>query len=510
MAYEVFGAIRIGSIEQELCIYEIGPQKGIRLIDRVTAMLPLGRDTIRKGHLSYEYIEALCKTLKEFQTIMKGYKVTASKAYATMALREASNAPIVLDQIKVRTGLVVQIISNSEQRYINYKALAIQDRSFEETINTGTIIVDSGYASVQFSLFDKGSLVSTENIPLGAVRLLNSLRDMRFTDEQMKEHIREIADVELGNYRKLYLKNREVENLVGIGENIPLVIAEAGGPKLTGQAMPAEEVLEAFRKFRKTDMHTLEETVSGGREYIRLMLVTVLVFERLIERLGCRQVYFPGTRFCDGIAAEYAEKQKLVRLKHDFENDIVAEARNMAKRYRCNTEHAAMVEKYVLSLFDATKKLNGLTKTDRMLLQIAAILHTCGKFISIKNGTEASYHVIMATELIGISHAERKLIAGAVRYHNTEFDYEGAEQSGAPVRMVKLTALLRLANALDRSHRGRLEDIRVKVEEKTNTLVISTGYEGDLTLERLSIEERGGFFEEIFGLKPVLRQKRKI
>ena len=76
-----------------------------------------------------------------------------------------------------------------------------------------------------------------------------------FTDEQMKEHIREIADVELGNYRKLYLKNREVENLVGIGENIPLVIAEAGGPKLTGQAMPAEEVLEAFRKFRKRILH---------------------------------------------------------------------------------------------------------------------------------------------------------------------------------------------------------------------------------------------------------------
>ena len=142
--------------------------------------------------------------------------------------------------------------------------------------------------------------------------------------------------------------------------------------------------------------------------------------------------------------------------------------------------------------------------------EIAAILHTCGKFISIKNSADCSYHVIMATELIGISHAERKLIAGAIRSHNQGFDYEEAEKSGSPVRMAKLTALLRLANSLDRSHRGRLQDIRVKVNEATGELVISTDYEGDLTLERLSLDDRGDFFEDIFGLKPVLRQKRKL
>ena len=510
MAYELFGAIRIGSVEQELCIYEIGPSKGVRLIDRISVMVPLAQETVRRGYIPYARVDEICRVLNDFQNTMKAYRVNAYKAYGTMALRDASNMPVILDQIRVRTGITINVISNSEQRFLNYKALAVQDSSFDETIKTGTVIVDSGYGSVQFSIFDKEALVSTENIPLGAVRLLNMFRDMRFTEEQMKEHIREVADVELENYRKLYLRNREVETLVGIGENIPRELHGENGINIFGRPMAAEEVLAACRKLRKGGLSALEELVSGSREYTQLLFVTLLVYERLIEQLGCKYVYFPGTRFCDGVATEYGEKQKLVKLRHNFENDIVAEVRNMAKRYRCNTDHAAVVEKYALSIFDGTKKISGLNKRDRLLLQIAAILHTCGKFISIKNSADCSYHVIMATELIGISHAERKLIAGAIRSHNQGFDYEEAEKSGSPVRMAKLTALLRLANSLDRSHRGRLQDIRVKVNEATGELVISTDYEGDLTLERLSLDDRGDFFEDIFGLKPVLRQKRKL
>ncbi|MDO4264974.1 MAG: exopolyphosphatase [Eubacteriales bacterium] len=508
MAYEVFGAIRIGSMEQELCIYQIGPSRGIKKIDRIAARISLGHETLSTGHLSYQRADELCRTLSGFCEIMKSYKVSSYRAYATMALREASNAPIILDQIKVRTGLSVSIISNSEQRYINYKALAIRDGEFNEMIRTGTMIADSGYGSMQFSLFDKEALVSTENIPIGAVRLLNSLRDMRFTDEQLKEHIIEIADVELGNYKKLYLKNREIDHIVCTGETTTKLFSKVGNHTPANGPLSAKEAVEICKKVHQMRMGDLDDLFAGGREYARLMLATALVYERLIERLGAERIWLPGTHFCDGVAAEYAEKQKVIRLKHNFEDDIVAEARSMAKRYRCNTEHADAVEKYTLLVYDATRKMNGLTKRDRLLLQIAAILHTCGKYISIKNGTECSYQIIYNTEMIGLSHDERKLIAGTIRYHSRGFDYQGAERIGSPVRMAKMTAILGLANALDRGHKGRLSDIRIRVDEAAGELAIVTDYQGDLTLERLSLEHQGAFFEELYGLHPVLHQRR--
>lgn len=510
MAYEIFGAIRIGSIEQELCIYELSPAKGIRLLDRAVAVLPLGSDTVSCGRLSYEHIEELCGVLRGFSDIMKSYRADGYRAYATMALRDAANAPIVIDQIRMRTGLSVKIISNSEQRYINYKALAVQDSAFEDTIRTGTVIVDSGYGTMQLSLFDHGALVSTENMPLGAMRLINYFRAMRFTDSQLWEHVEELADVELGNYRKLYLKNRTVENVIAIGENISHLFEALGVRKNTDGSVSAEEAEAGLKRIAAMKLDVLENLFSGGREYARLAHVSALVYLRLLAKFGPLRLYLPGTRFGDGMAAEYAEKQRLVKLPHDFENDIVAESRNMARRYRCNTDHAAAVEQYALALFDATRKRSGLAKRDRLLLQIAAILHTCGKFISIKNGPRCSYHIIINTEMIGISHEERKLIAAIVLYHSTAFDYEEAEKLGDSVRLAKLTALLGLANALDRGHRGRLSDLRVKADDKAGELQILTGYEGDLTLERLSAEGRGGFFEELFGLRPVLRQRRRV
>ena len=69
----------------------------------------------------------MCQVLEEFVQIMKSYKVKDYRAYATSAMREAHNRQIILDQIRVRTGLTVRIISNSEQRFISYRLIAAKE-----------------------------------------------------------------------------------------------------------------------------------------------------------------------------------------------------------------------------------------------------------------------------------------------------------------------------------------------------------------------------------------------
>ena len=76
------------------------------------------------------------------------------------------------------------------------------------------------------------------------------------------------------------------------------------------------------------------------------------------------------------------------------------------------------------------------------------------------------------------------------------------------ILIAKLTAILRLANSMDRSHRGKLVDCRMAIRE--NELVITTGYPGNMALEAASFEQKADFFEEIFGIRPILRQKRRV
>ena len=148
------------------------------------------------------------------------------------------------------------------------------------------------------------------------------------------------------------------------------------------------------------------------------------------------------------------------------------------------------------------KKHHGLSSRERLLLQIAAILHGCGKFISTRNTGDCAYNIIMATEIIGLSHEERKLVANVVRCYGQEFDYDDDD-----TRVAKLTALLRMANSLDRSHKQKMENCRMAM--KGGELVITTDYDGDISLEFFAVSFCEGFFEEIFGIKPVLKKKRR-
>ena len=217
MAALTFAAIDVGSFEVEMGIYEISNRNKIRKLDQIRHVTALGKDTYNNGKISYEMVEELCDVLADFARIMKSYKVTEYRAYATSAMREARNNRIVLDQIRVRTGIQVRIISNSEQRFLGYKAIAVSDDEFDENIQQGTAIVDVGFGSMQISMFDKNLLVNTENLPLGVLRIRGTLEEVDTTMEQYRELIDEMVDNELQNYKKMYLKERKIKHLIGIG-----------------------------------------------------------------------------------------------------------------------------------------------------------------------------------------------------------------------------------------------------------------------------------------------------
>ena len=124
MAITTFGAIYIGSYEVSLKIFELSQRKQLRIIDHLRSRVGLGKDAFTTGTIGYEPVEELCQILKEFRRIMDGYRVDDYQAYASVALRDVKNAPFIIDQIWQRTRIRVEILSNSERRFIGYETLA--------------------------------------------------------------------------------------------------------------------------------------------------------------------------------------------------------------------------------------------------------------------------------------------------------------------------------------------------------------------------------------------------
>lgn len=515
MSIKTFAAIDVGSFELTMKIFEFSGKNNMREIDCVTQRIDLGTDTYADGKISNEKMDELCRVLKEFAAIMKSYQVSAYRAYGTSAIRETENTIIIQDQIEQRTGIRVELLSNSEQRFLDYKSVASKGESFRKIIEGKTAIVDIGGGSIQLSLFDNDTLVSTQNIRLGVLRLQELVNHLNAKSTQVENLIDEMATAQLSTYKKLYLKDREIQNIIIVDDYISPWAVRRAQKNGTQSVLDASEFDGLLKMLKSTGMMESAKQLDIAEEKVPLVFISAVLTKRIAQMMDAKQVWVPGVTLCDGIAYEYAEQIKMFQGEHDFAEDIIACAMNISKRYMGSRKRAETLEKLTTTIFDSMKKIHGLGARERLYLRLASILHDCGKYISLMNIGETSYNIIMATEIIGLSHMEREIVANVVRFNHSEFVYYGergnevsALDKDSYLIVAKLTAILRLANSLDRSHKQKMKGAKAAL--KDGELVLTVNTQEDITLEKGFFDACTGFFKEVFSVTPILKQKKNF
>ena len=415
MAITTFAAIDIGSYDLEMKIFEMSGKGGMKQVDDIRYRLDLGSDTYAEGKVSYEAVNELCGILKEFQNIMRSYKVSDYKAYGTSAVRETKNTKILLDQIRQRTGIRIDVLSNSEQRFMDYKSIASRTEDFDKIMEKGTAIVDIGGGSIQISLFEKGSLISTQNMRLGVLRLQERLTHLDAASSKVEGLIDEIATAQLSVFKKMYLKDCRIENIIVVDDYLSVILQN---PAITGERpgmIDADQYMSFLESVQSRTLLEIAGTLNIPRENALLLFISAVLVKRIVKMMDASLLWVPGVTLCDGIAYEYAEQHKIFKVEHDFERDILSSAENISKRYMGSKKRGETLERIALTIFDSMKRIHGLGKRERLLLQLAARLHDCGKYISMVNLGECSYNIIMSTEIIGLSHKEREIVANVVK-----------------------------------------------------------------------------------------------
>ncbi|MCD8015853.1 MAG: hypothetical protein LUG99_22390 [Lachnospiraceae bacterium] len=239
---------------------------------------------------------------------------------------------------------------------------------------------------------------------------------------------------------------------------------------------------------------------------------SAVICRSLIESFDVDVVWMPGFSLNDGVAYDYGVRMGLITRRHSFDEDILAAARSISKRYKTGQAHIRNIGDIAVEIFDHMKKVHGLGQRERLLLQIAVILHSCGKFISLTDVSDCAYNIILATEIIGLSQEERAIVAYTVKYNTSRFIYYDELETRTDLdekeymTVAKLTAILRIANSLDRTHKQKCSNVTVTLKE--HELKIAVASQEDLSLERGAFDEKVDFFEEVFNVRPVLKQKK--
>lgn len=508
MAIHTFAAIYIGSYEVSLKIFELASKKKLRGINYVRRRIELGKDAYSTGNISCALVEALCDTLSEFTGIMQEYRVDAYEAYAAAVLRDVSNELFILDQIKLRTGLFVHVLSNSEHRFVSYKSVAMREE-FEDLIKTSAAVIDVGGAGLQITLFFKGKVVTTQHLGLGTMRMRQQLAQKSGSLLQYELQIEEMVEKELEVFKAMYLKKRQIQHLIVIGDYMTELVRRV--EKRHGERTDdVAKFLRYLDTLGKKSLEQISEELGLANENDALIIPYMIICKCMAKGFGAESLWAPGVLVSDGIACDYAERNKIYKPTHNFDADILSAAKSLSERYMSYSPHIDALTQMSTLIFDTMKKVHGLGKRERLLLCVAAILHDCGKYISFLNAPQCAYDIIMASEIIGLSHLEREIVANTVLYNTRPLPAymevaEKLDQSSYLI-VAKLSAILRVSNAMDRSHRQKFQNVKAQLKGKELIITIETTE--DIALEKALFAAKTAYFENIFSIKPVIKEKR--
>ena len=264
---------------------------------------------------------------------------------------------------------------------------------------------------------------------------------------------------------------------------------------------------KAFDKFvDEIQEYSIEEIV--GRFKIsfndaQTLRISLLIYKMFIHLTNVKTIIVPETNIREGLFLDRTNVPN-EELKEEFHQQITASAMSLLKKYHGDVNHAEYVRSTSLKIYDKLLDEMNLDERSRLLLEIAAILHDIGIFIRLDDHNVHGAYIISHSEIFGLTHTEREIIAQIARYHRGKQQPQDQESfqilaRSDRMRILKLTAILRIADALDRSHSQGLTDLDITL--KNEALIIRTKNSGNVALERIALAEKGEMFESVFGYK---------
>ncbi len=501
---KIFAAVSVGSTALAMKVAEVSG-RGIRTIDEIRYPLSLGAETYTIGKIRYPMVEKICAVMSEFARIMKEYGAESCTAYATSAVREASNSEYIIDRINLRTGIKVSILSNEEEHFLQNKALALYDEHFDEMIEKGAVIIDSSSGNIQVTLYERSQLKLSQNIPLGPMRVAEKTAEYENTGIKYTGVIRDFLEYGIKKYKNSYMERAKTGYFVFTGGLSGYLKRLAGAEDR--EYISYEDIEKAYNVLEKTPVDEICRRLDITHERAASLLSDVMFYEMFTSFDKSKKIFVSELSLEDGMCVEFAEKEGCTHTRHIFTQDIISSAKFYADKYGCDKAHYEAVTAFADELFRAAGKKFGLSNRDRVLLNVAAIMADTGYFINVNEYSKYSFDIVTANRILGLSDKEVRTIAYTLLFHapGVKMDTPGYNALTKSHRLLisKLTAILALAKTLDTGRNGKISSI--KAGFKKEKLYVRAHASGDLTVETAEFNAAAEFFEEVFGIRPELK-----
>lgn len=489
-------AIDLGSNAIRFAVAEI-EQSGLGAV-LATAREPLrlGKDVFDVGFVRDETVKLLVAAIEKFQRIGAEHKVVATRAVGTSALREARNQRAVVDQVLEATGVRVEVISGEEEARLVQLAVA----SKVNLSDRFALLLDIGGGSIEVALLLSGEVTVLDSAPLGTVRLLKLFETRQTMPKVFGRLIGQYAHGILHQVEQ-DLRARKIDLFVGTGGNIE-ALAQLGAERSQGYASISAAMLEKLiDQLQELSYEDRIKKLKLKPDRADVIVPAAIVLSEVVRQLKLPEVIVPFVGLREGILLDLVPQ--LSGGKREVRRaQIINYAIEVGRRFDFDENHAEAVRRYSCRLFDQLTSLHNMESDDRLLLEVGALLHDIGQHVSLNGHHKHSHYIISAMPLVGLNSRQKSIVACIARYHrkaapSLEHDTFARLSEADRSRVEKISAILRLGEALDRSHPSNIKDVLVDVgKRKVSFRLVSDAACG---LEKWALERKSRVFREVFG-----------
>jgi exopolyphosphatase/guanosine-5'-triphosphate,3'-diphosphate pyrophosphatase len=369
------------------------------------------------------------------------------------------------------------------------------------------MIVEIGGGSTEIMLLRRGQIVVAHSLKMGTITIEQRSRygfgSGFFYERYLNENMRNTLGM-----LNMEMDLVHVRTIVAAGADARLV-ADKAGKELNENCYIIER--EAFLKFvEKLRNFTIEDCMfQFGISYAEAegLIPGLLVLKLFLERTRSANVVVPGVSIRDGYLIDLASGGVDSSLQDEFFSQIIASAANLGRKYHFDEAHGRHVANLCMTIFDALVKEHGMNRRHRIMLEAAAILHDVGTYIRTSRHQKHGQYIVSNSDIFGLHQDEISIIANVINYHRgdpplqSDIEYITLQREER-ILVLKMASILRVADALDRGHTQQIK--KITLERRPETVVLHSDKAYDFSLEIMSLEEKGGMFQDVFGYKVVL------
>lgn len=497
---ETIASIDVGSNAMRIAVGRVDDHGKVNVIDNVRLPVRLGQDAFVSGVIGEETISRTVEAFNQFHKVIRDYGVSRVRAVATSAMREASNRDILIERVAQSTKIDIDVISGEEESRLIYLAVA----NAVNLKGKHALLIDIGGGSVEVSLADGNKILTTDSYNMGTVRMLEKLRRNGDSTLSFQQLAQEYAEAARGRIKR-EIGSTKIDLCVGTGGNVEELgnLRQKLFKRDTNKVITINELDAIIDQLKALTPEERMREFKLRPDRADVILPASIALRLIAKQGHVKEIRIPNVGLKDGVLMDMA--QEIEHGEHSLDREqIWASALQMGHKYQFDEKHGELIARLAVRLFDKTCDFHHLDNESRLLLEVAALLHDIGHHIHTADHDKHGYYLLNANYLIGLNERQQSIIANIVRYHRksspgTDDPTMRPLPNKDRLIAIQLIALLRLADAMDVSHTGRVRDLSVK--EKKNNLFLKLIGDGDLMLEKWALTKRKELFTEAFGLK---------